>query len=164
MGLFYYIYIMLSNLQNIIEGLRTMDIDAEVFKVVEQNGGEIVRLQQEQLSRGIDKDGDFRVDEYRPLTKFIKQSTEDLSSLGRVTDRVTFFMYGNLYNSMYNQIMGTLFQVKSPLPTYDKMLDRINAGGKVNYGLSPDSRLEFVEGFTIPAVKKYLETKGIFVK
>lgn len=145
---------MLENLTNIINGLKSLDVNAEITAIVERNGSEIVKLQQEQLAAGIDKDGQPRIDEYRPLTKFIKMSQGQ--GLGSVIDRVTFYMHGNLYNSMRNEIMGKVFQVKSPLPTYDKMIERI---GEENYGLDAESLQEFRTDITLPAFLAYVNQK-----
>lgn len=146
----------LSNLQNIIDTLRTIDVEAETLRIVEDNTKRVTELMQVQLSEGVDIDGDKRSDQYRPLTIYLKQKNGQ--GLGRVTDRVTFFMQGNLYNSLQTVIAGSSFYFASPLPTFDKMVDRV---GQQNFGLGPFGRADFVEEVTIPGIKKYLQTKGL---
>lgn len=145
---------MLNGLKKIIDGLATMDAADELTKIVEDNKERITELQQEQLAAGIDVTGKKRVDEYRPLTKELKRKYG--SGLGAVTDRVTFFMTGELYGSLKTEVKGQAYQVTSPLSKYGKMKERI---GDENYGLDPDQREEFATEITIPEFSKVLETK-----
>jgi hypothetical protein len=141
-------------LEKLIAGLQSFDAAQEVETIVHANGQRLVELQQEQLSFGVDITGRKRADEYRPLTKYLKGKFGN--GIGRVTDRVTFFMTGNLYGSLKPVFSGDKYEVKSSLFTYDKMKARI---GDENYGLSPDQREEFALTVTIPEFKKVLELK-----
>jgi hypothetical protein len=144
----------LTGILNLVNNLRELDTQKEVQTIIERNGARINELQQEQLAAGIGRSGRVRVDEYRPLTKLIKR--ERGVGLGAVTDRVTFFMQGNLYRSLRTVFRGTTFRTESPLPTFQKMLDRI---GEDDYGLSPDQCEEFATGITIPEFGKVLEQR-----
>lgn len=145
---------MLNNLLHIINGLEALDTHAEVVGIVERNKDRLTELQQEQLAAGVDITGQKRIDEYRPLTKAIKQSIG--VGLGAVTDRVTFFMTGNLYKNLHAQVDNDQFIVKAPLATFDKMIERV---GEENYGLSPDQREDFAVEITLPQFGYILEEK-----
>jgi hypothetical protein len=138
----------------LINNLRVFDTEAEVEQIVEANKDRLNELQQEQLAAGVDATGQKRIDEYRPLTKELKRKFG--VGLGAVTDRVTFFMTGKLYNSLHAEVAGGQYEVKSPLPTFDKMVERI---GKDKYGLSPDQREEFATEITVPEFVKVWEQK-----
>lgn len=144
----------LDNLEYIISGLQAIDTEKEVVTIVENNKDRLVELQQEQLAAGVDVDGQKRVDEYRPLTKAIKKNIG--VGLGAVTDRVTFFMTGKLYDSLHAKVSADLVTVESPLATFDKMTERV---GNENYGLAPDQREDFAIEITLPEFGKVLEEK-----
>jgi hypothetical protein len=141
-------------LQNLINSLQTFDVKKEVVDIIVANKEEITNRQRDQLEHGIDVFGKPRIDEYRPLTKFIKQTTG--VGLGAVTDRVTFFMTGQLYGSLFTEIIGENYEAKSPLFTYDKMIDRV---GRENFGLDYDSRLDFALSVLLPNFKLVLKEK-----
>ena len=134
--------------------MQDFDARNEVLEIVEDNKQEIVKRQREQLEYGIDVFGKPRIDEYRPLTVYIKK-TQGIG-LGAVTDRVTFFMTGRLYQSLFAEIIGENYETKSPLFTYDKMIDRV---GRENFGLDYDSRLDFAKSITLPNFKQRLKEK-----
>lgn len=144
----------LLQLEKFLHQIKEFDARKEVIEIVMENGEELVKLQQEQLSHGVDVTGAHRIDEYRPLTIFLKNKFGQ--GLGAVTDRVTFFMTGELYGSLKPVIHDEKFQIKSPLPTFDKMVDRI---GDENYGLSPDQRFEFATVVLLPNFARRLEEK-----
>lgn len=134
-----------EDLLNRIDALKSFNTMDEFENIVQSNSQRLVELEQEQLAAGIDSRGKFRVDQYRPLTKFIKQ-TQGIG-LGAVTDRVTFFMTGQLYKSLFAKITKETFAFESPLPTYGKMLERI---GEENFGLSPEQKKEFTTEIVVP--------------
>lgn len=136
----------LTNLENIINGLTSFNTKEEVEKIVNANGDTLAQLQRDQLSEGIDKDGNQRADTYAPST--IKKKEKYGEGLGAVTDRVTFYMTGELYNSLYfTDLNSDDFVITSPLPTYGFMIDRITDD---EYGLSPEKRLYFAEEKLLP--------------
>lgn len=147
----------LDNLLNTIHSLSAFDAEKEQLEIVEENKERLVQLQQEQLAAGIGKDGRKRIDEYRPFTKFIKKTKG--VGLGRVTDRVTFFMTGNLYGSLEAKLNGSLFSIESPLPTFDKMVERITPD---DYGLDYDQRLEFATEIVLPQIQERFKQKVSF--
>jgi hypothetical protein len=141
---------------NTIQSLERFDFGLELYNIVQANKEKLVDLQQEQLSEGIGKDGRFRSDGYAPLTKFLKKKYGQ--GLGAVTDRVTFFMTGDLYRSMYPAVTKDDFQVISQLPTFDKMVDRI---GEDNYGLDEGQRLIFATEIVEPEIHRVFKEKVI---
>jgi len=140
---------MLKGLETLIKGMQSFNAHDEFVSIVELNKDELTALQREQLSYGIGRDGNPRIDEYRPLTMMIKSLTG--VGLGAVTDRVTFFMTGNLYQSLTTQLSGDVFITTAPVFTFDKMVDRI---GDDNYGLSEDQRIEFATETAMPAYRE----------
>lgn len=144
----------LNPLLKLIDGLKSLDSEAEVTQIVKVNANRITELMEEQLSAGKDIDGDKRIDGYRPQTIYLKKKFG--LGLGAQTDRVTFFMKGDLYKSLFTTVNDKKFKVFSPLPTYDKMVERI---GDDKFGVDPEQRLEFAETVTLPEFAKVLEQK-----
>jgi hypothetical protein len=147
----------IPGLKKLAIGLSSIDLEEEQYRIVEDNRDDIVLAQAEVLSEGKDKTGNKRADEYRPFTIQYKQ--EFGRGLGRVVDRVTFFMTGNLYYSLFARVSKRTFSVESPLPTFDKMIERI---GKDNYGLDPQRKAAFRDRITIPRLKSiFFERTGL---
>lgn len=144
-------------LKKTVSALKDFNTEAEVTKIVEDNKGKLTELQKEQLAAGVDISGNPRVDEYRPLTKYIKRTRG--KGLGAVTDRVTFFMEGNLYNSLHTVVKDGKFETLSDRFTFQKMIERV---GDENYGLDPESRKEFATTVTVPEFRKVLAQKTGF--
>lgn len=65
-------------------------------------------------------------------------------------------MTGQLYGDLKPVFSGDNVEVKSDLPTFNKMIDRI---GPNSYGLSPGQRFEFAETITLPEFAIVLEQK-----
>jgi len=144
----------LQPLQTLIKNLEAFDAHKEVLEIVDNNREQLTNKQTDQLAHGVDVFGDLRTDEYRPLTKYLKRMNG--VGLGAVTDRVTFYMTGKLYQSMFTQVVGEFYEAKSSLHTYDKMIDRI---GRENFGLDYDSRLEFANETMMPEFKVVFKQK-----
>lgn len=148
----------LTNLENIINGLTSFNTHDEVGRIIDDNNEVLVQLQRDQLSEGIDKDGNKRADAYTPYTKAIKSIYGQ--GLGAVTDHVTFFMTGSLYESLFYKVSGDDFEITSPLETFDKMVERIT---DKEYGLSPDKRLYFAEEKLLPKFSEVFKEKTTLV-
>lgn len=150
-----------TNLENIINGLKSLNSREEVAKIIEDNSQVLVDMEMDQLSKGIDKSGNTRIDSYRPFT--IKEKQRIGQGLGAVTDHVTFFMTGELYDSLGFKMNGDEFSIQSPLEKFDTMLLRINGDTSLhssegdNYGLDPENRLEYATKITLPEFAKVLE-------
>jgi len=139
----------LNQFESLIKGMQSFNAHDEYLDIVVDNKEELTALQREQLSFGKDKSGKDRIDEYRPLTKMIKSLTG--VGLGAVTDRVTFFMTGQLYQSLTTKVTGDVFSTTSGLPTFDKMIDRI---GDENYGLDEEQRINFATETAMPVFRE----------
>lgn len=148
----------LTNLENIIKGLSSLNTHDEVERIVDDNNEVLVQLQRDQLSEGIDITGNERVDHYAPMTIAIKN--EYGRGLGAVTDHVTFYMTGSMYESLFYKSEGDEFAITSPLETYDKMIDRI---GPDKFGLSPEQRLYFAENVTLPKFAEIFKEKTTLI-
>lgn len=149
----------LEGLTKLVEDLERFDSHTELLDIIERNGSRIVELQQEQLSFGVDVHGEKRSDEYRPLTVYLKEHFGQ--GLGAVTDRVTFFMTGEMYGLMENEVDGDEFVVKANTFKYDKMIERV---GEENYGLEPFQRQVFYEEVTLPQFgEALLEKTGLIL-
>ena len=149
----------LTNIENIIAGLESFNANDEVENIIESNTDVLVQLQRDQLSEGIDKDGNIRADAYAPYT--ISEKRRYGEGIGAITDHVTFYMTGSLYESLFYKATGTNFEITSPLPTYEKMIDRIT---DEEYGLSPDKRLYFAEEKLLPLFSEvFTEKTGLII-
>ena len=144
----------LTNIENIINGLQSFNSHDEVVKIIDDNHDVLVQLQKDQLSEGIDNTGQQRKDAYTPFT--IAEKNMYGQGLGAVTDHVTFFMTGSLYESLFYKIEGDEFAITSPLETYDKMVERVT---DEKFGLSPEQRLYFAEEKLLPKFAEILREK-----
>lgn len=145
---------MLENLLTLSQSLNSFDTYAEVSNIVDENGQILVKLQKSQLAKGVDNTGLQRKDSYRPLTVFIKKQFG--KGLGAVVDRVTFFMTGELYSSLFYSRRKEKYSIRSNEETYTKMLERV---GEDKFGLSPESRTDFAKGVLLPDFGKVFERK-----
>jgi hypothetical protein len=148
----------LKNLEAIMQGLSAFSAHDEVERIVDDNNEVLVQLERDQLSEGIDKDGNPRADSYAPFT--VKMKDIYGQGIGKITDHVTFYMTGSLYESLFYKSEGDEFEFTSPLPTYDKMIERI---GEDEFGLSPDKRLYFAEEKVLPKFAEIFKEKTTFV-
>lgn len=139
----------LTGLKKLIDGIGSFDLEREQHMIVVINKEKLADLQATQLSQAITNKGQREVDSYALRT--IEEKLATGVGLGRVTDRVTYFMTGKLYASLFTYVSSKTFEVRSPLETWDKMVKRIRAE---NYGLSPDSKQTFREEIMIPGVKE----------
>lgn len=151
----------LNGLKSLINGLSSLDLEREQLLLIQQNRDELVLAQTEVLSEGRDRTGQIRPDSYRPMT-IEEKAKSDIVGLGRVTDRVTFYMRGNLYRSLEARITAKTYRVESPLETFDKMINRI---GPAYYGLDPKRINAFRNSFVITPLRRIIfERTGLGLK
>lgn len=146
----------LQNLQRRITAIKSFDLEAEQTAIIAGASTIITDVLSEQLSRGEDIRGQQRVDEYTPFTVRYKQQFG--RGLGRVVDRVTFYMTGTLYSSLVLSIRGRMGEITSPLETYGKMVERI---GRSNFGFSPSSRDRVRNEIVRPRLRDVINGSGI---
>lgn len=169
MSAFLNICSMLDNLKTFIEKFGQFDPEYEYLLVIDANKQQIVKLQQDQLAEGVDITGAQRLDEYRPFT--VEQKLAYGVGLGRVINRVTFFMTGEMYSDMQADVDGDEFKVTVPgaggsavegsAYKYDKMIQRV---GEENFGLNAEKRLTFATEVTLPQFAEVLKEKtGIII-
>ena len=149
----------LANLEGIMNSLSTFSAHDEVLNIVENNGDNLTDLMRQQLIEGIDIKGDERVDSYAPST--IKAKDKLGVPPGSITDHVTFYMTGELSESLFfSTLNNDEFVITSPLETYGIMLDRITPE---EYGLSPENRLQFANEVVLPKFSKVFKEKTTLV-
>lgn len=158
---------MIEQLKRFARNLERFDLEEVQYVIVDDNKDHIADLQAQQLAEGKDITGKIRNDSYAPMTVRYKQELG--KGLGRVTDRVTFFFTGELYNSLEARInkAAKTYTTGSTLTTFveafgnlanfetkfDKMVTRI---GYEKYGLDRERQLEFFNNITKPGVRKIL--------
>jgi hypothetical protein len=145
---------MLTPLRKLITDIEAFDLPTEQRAIVESKKEVLADFQALVLAEGKNNKGQVRDDQYAPLTEYIK--TRFGQGLGRVTDRVTFYMTGRLYASLEVHISSKTYSVKSPLETWDKMVARI---GEANYGLDPERQYRFFDEIVRPGVREVLIRK-----
>lgn len=149
----------LNGLRKLSNGLKSLNVEREQYRIIEANKSYIADFQAEVLLEGKDKSGQKRNDDYHPFTVDLK--LEEGRGWGRIVDRVTFYMTGQLYQSLFAKITAKTFVVTSPLEKYDKMIERI---GKENYGLDSQRKKLFREEITIPKLRDTIYSKtGIMI-
>ena len=146
-----------TNAENIIVKLQAFSARQEVIAIVDTNAASLVDLERKQLSEGIDIDGQKRADSYAESTKDYKNRYG--VGIGALTDRVTFYMTGNLYNSLFLAMPDDKFNIVSPEETYGFMIDRITND---KFGLSPENRMEYAQKVVLPQFSAAFEEKTGF--
>lgn len=150
----------LNGLKSLINGLSALDLEREQLILIGQNKDRLVLAQAEVLEEGKDKTGLVRRDKYHPFT--ISEKERYGKGLGRVTDRVTFYMTGNLYASLRAKITSKTFIVESKEFTFEKMIKRI---GKENYGIDQQRIDMFRNAYVITPLRKILfDRTGLGIK
>lgn len=144
----------LNGLKKLISDLQGFDLEREQHIIVVDNRERIADIQAAQLAEGKDNTGRVREDEYAPFT--VRYKREFGQGLGKVTDRVTFYMTGKLYASFFTYVSSQTVEVKSPLETYGKMIQRV---GENNFGLSPDSKTTFRDEIMRPSLARIFFNK-----
>lgn len=146
----------LDNFENFIDRVESFDAAEELFTIVDSNKYELEKLMRAQLAQGIDNTGQPRIDQYTEPYAALKP--KKYTGLGAVTDRVTFYATGDLYEDLEAEVNPEGFIVESQLPTFDYMSERIGFG---QYGLAPEGCLQFATEVTLPAIIDSVETKMI---
>lgn len=158
----------LNGLKSLISGLSELDLEQEQRNAIIMYEDDIVLAQAEVLSEGKDKTGMQRNDRYKPMTI---EAKANLKGLAGVTSRVTFYMTGLLYGSLFTKINSKSFRVEASSKSYptgettsytfDKMIKRI---GEDRYGLD-QQRINYIrQNKIIPMLRDKMYTKtGILI-
>lgn len=133
--------------------LTGFDIRKEVVEVIQTTDQDIIALNREQMnSYGIDKTGADIVPYYTPLTIRIK------TEKGQETSFVTLRDTGAFQNAMVvevNQASGLYF-----IDSTDSKVDDLEKKyGENIFGLTPESRGEYIQNSFFPALKALIEQR-----
>lgn len=132
--------------------LQRFQIRREVIDIFVDTGPEIVKLNQGQLSLGLNAQGNKIEPEYSPFT------IEEKKRKGQPTDRVTLKDTGAFWDSIY---LGDVTIQKFSVDATDEKTDKLikKYGGQI-LGLSPESkREEYVPNYFFPELKARIESK-----
>ncbi len=144
----------LDNLRNITNALEQFDFEQELIHIVDANESTVVDLQAEQLSHGVNSAGQQINPPYAEST--IEYKRKHGRGLGSITDRVTFYMTGELYQSLRAQVVGGKYEITSPLDKFGYMIKR---SGEWTIGLSDEYRERFIDGVTRPEIARIVNEK-----
>jgi hypothetical protein len=143
---------MLDNLKKKVAALQKFSFQDELLKAVTDNKDKIANLQRKQLDAGKDANNHALTLEgggYAPFTLIMKfRKNQPLY--------VTWKDTGEMHNSIRAMITGQKFSLTSDNFKFHKMLER---SGEDAVGLNFDSRKEFIETVTRPAVLKAYDEK-----
>ena len=148
---------MLADLENTIEKLQAFSFGQELENIVVTHKDDLKVLQRAQWGEeSKDRFGNeitLNGRGYSPYTVTLKQLYG--VGLGRVTDRVTNYQTGALYNNLYATVQNGEFELKSNVPYFDELMQR---EGDAN-GLDEDYRRIFGEEITLPEIKRIFKEK-----
>jgi hypothetical protein len=150
------------DLDALINNLEAFNFEAEQQTIVHENLDELSNLQKQQFAQGTDGKGEPIILKdngkygygYRPFT--IEQKKLYGIGLGAVTDHITLYGQGNLYDELSTKMDNNTFSTYSPVPYWSTLVNRLN---KEATELSEQSRLSFAERIVLPAIDAALKEK-----
>lgn len=144
--------------KQLIQDLQKFDFGQELQEIVADNADKITPYVLQQLAAG--KDGDdkpvtiFGRRGYSPKTVEIKKANG--RGLGAVTDRITNYMTGEFYETMFTKVEGKVFEEDSPVDYFgDITLRSPDALLEVN----EEHRKDFGQTVTLPSITDRLLAK-----
>ena len=145
----------LDDLENKIAAFQSLDFKDELIAVIEDNEDLLINLQQALLASGLDAEGQAVnatiYPSYSPYT--IKQKKKYGVDLGAVTDRVTNYMTGTMYDSMSKKLNGETIVTESSVGYF---AERKQWSGEEAFDLNEDFRREFAEEKVIPHIQNVI--------
>lgn len=142
-----------------VKKIDSFDIEKEAIDILEENIEFLKHLLTEQLSKGIDGDGNqvtiFGRDYYSKFTIEIK--TNYGKGLGSATDRITNYMGGLFYSSIFVKINGRNFSFSSDVPYFSDIL--LRSGGEKIIQLNRENLDIFTKSVMIPELQKRFKSK-----
>jgi len=133
--------------------LRKLNASIAYQNALIDNERVIIELLQEQLKAGTTGTGEpttlWGDTEYHPFTKRFKRDFGQ--GTGAVVDRITLYMFGDFYGSMYTTAKGETFTIKSRVSYFDKIIER---SGPDVMRLSDDSMDILIRYHVNPMVEK----------
>jgi hypothetical protein len=153
----YFFTMPFDDLLDEINELGGFDVEAETVAVMEENQGLIIDLLQDQMSSGVDADGNPLDAFYGP---FYQQSTIrykkqfGLPPYGKIVDHVTYFLFGDFYRAMYVVFKNGDFNIFSDVDYFN---DIIAMAGERAMQLNEAAVQDFMENFVLPEVQRRLD-------
>jgi hypothetical protein len=139
---------MLTDFRNKIDILSKMDFADDLFQIIVANEDILVNMQRDQWSKGTDRNKQQTTLDGDPNYAFatINHKAKN-SGLGAVTDYITGFDTGALYNYTFLDIAGDQFAFESDVIYWDDLVLRT---GDMWPGLDEDHRKQFATDIVIP--------------
>lgn len=148
---------MLDGLKKNIADLQAFNWGNELENIVDTNKDALLQLQEQQMYEGKDSKGE-------PITLdgggYAETTIRWKKEKGQPTDRVTLKDTGDLYNSLQATVDEKTFSMKGDTPYEKELIERT---GEQVYGLDEDSRQQFADNVTLPAIKSIFKEKTGFV-
>lgn len=154
----------LTNLENIITGLKSFNAHDEVLLIVENNSQKLSDLQREQMLKGRGVDGEY----IRPFysenpyfkkpgaaLKYAQWKQKITPNAERPEDVPNLTINNRFHDSIYTKLSGDTFSMESD----DSNADDIISVHQNAIGLDADSRLQFATEITLPEFAKVFEEK-----
>ena len=142
----------LDDLEGKIIAFEAIDFKQELTNVIEDNTEFLLDLQTSQLAHGIDANNEpiyaTVSASYSPYTKDLKKKYG--TGLGAVTDRVTNYMTGAMYDSMTKKVEGDKVETDSNVGYF---AERKQWSGEKAFDLNESYRREFAEEKVIPCIQ-----------
>lgn len=145
---------------DVYESLEQLDVESVITEVLEKKASQMADFNAFQLSEGLRADGSDITPPYAPLTVFLKRAK---SGLAGVTDHVTLYDTGAMYEAMYADVKGDEIEYGSKDPKADRLQARYDKTSKTGagsiFGLSQESREMLTETETGPLWEQIIEDK-----
>ena len=147
----------LQQLKSVIDKLEAFDFAGEQERIVSDHRNVIADMQAEQLALGKNSKGEDITLDGRGYTPFtIQEKKAKGVGLGKITSRITWFMTGALYGSLYAEVSAHKFYIKSNSFKFDKLVKR---SGAKTIGLNETLRRRFAEDIALPEIRKVFISK-----
>jgi len=143
---------MLDDLKNKISVLQSFDAEFELEKIIQDKSDILVGLQKSQWAQGIDRNDEATKLDGRDYYSVFTYNYKNLngSGLGAVTDYITGYMSGDLYQNTSLSIKDKEVVFSSSVSYWTELVDRT---GDQWPGLTADNRLSFAEKQVTPVIK-----------
>jgi hypothetical protein len=149
---------MLDDFKHKLDALSQMDFAEDLYEIVKANESELINMQRDQWSKGTDREGkSTKLDGNPNYTVFtINYKARHGQGLGEITDYVTGFMEGALYEHTFMNVTKDSFAFESDVTYWESLTERT---GPTWPGLQKENRLEFSETVVIPTIKKQFKER-----
>jgi hypothetical protein len=151
---------MLDGLQNTMSSLEQFDFGQELEEIVETHKDDLAVLQRAQWGDSSqDRNGNeisLNGRGYSPFTVRIKEQFGQ--GLGAITDRITNYQTGALYQGLTATVENGEFILRSDVSYFDELMSR---EGEAE-GLSEEYRQIFADEITLPEITRILREKTGF--